>query len=87
LNFAQVPDSKTSETIAKPRLSLQMKPAEAIALAIKNEEDAINMYRILAEGSSDPEQKRLFLNLSNMEKGHKIQLEELYSSRSFPEIW
>ncbi|HPT68755.1 MAG TPA: ferritin family protein [Syntrophomonas sp.] len=87
LNFTQVPDYKVSESVAKPKLSLQMKPADAIALAMKNEEDAMNMYKDLADSSSDQEQKKLFMNLSNMEKGHKTQLEDLYTNMAFPEVW
>ncbi|NLV22773.1 MAG: ferritin family protein [Syntrophomonadaceae bacterium] len=87
LNFAELPDYKVSETVAKPKLSLQMKPVDAIALAMKNEEEAMNMYKDLADSSTDAEQKKLFMNLSNMEKGHKAQLEDIYTNMAFPETW
>ena len=87
LNFTQVPDYKVSETVDRPKLSLQMKPVDAIALAMKNEEDAMQMYKDLADNSSDEEQKKLFMNLSNMEKGHKVQLEDIYTNMAFPEAW
>jgi rubrerythrin len=87
LSFIQIPDYKVSETVAKPKLSMQMKPADAIALAMKNEEEAMNMYKDLADSSSDKEQKNLFMNLSNMEKSHKAQLEDLYTNMAFPEVW
>lgn len=87
LNFTQVPDYKVSETVDRPKLSLQMKPVDAIALAMKNEEDAMQMYKDMADNSSDEEQKKLFMNLSNMEKGHKVQLEDIYTNMAFPEAW
>jgi rubrerythrin len=87
LSFIQIPDYKVSETVAKPKLSMQMKPADAIALAMKNEEEAMNMYKDLADSSSDKEQKNLFMNLSNKEKSHKAQLEDLYTNMAFPEVW
>lgn len=87
LSFNQVPDYKVSETVDRPKLSLQMKPVDAIALAMKNEEDAMNMYKNLADSSTDAEQKNLFMNLSNMEKGHKAKLEDLYTNMAFPEAW
>lgn len=87
LSFSQVPDYKISETIDRPKLSLSMKPVDAIALAMKNEEDAMRMYQNLADNSTDAEQKDLFMNLANMEKGHKAQLEDLYTNMAFPETW
>ena len=43
-----MPDYKVAETVDMPRLSLDMKPAEAIALAMKKEEEAMRMYLSLA---------------------------------------
>lgn len=80
-------DYKISETVQRPPLTLEMKPADAIALAMKNEEDAMNMYTALAENSSDPEQKGAFQSLAAMEKGHKAKLEDLYTNMAFPEVW
>lgn len=87
LNFADLPDYKVAETVDKPKLSLEMKPVDAIALAMKREEEAMEMYQDLASSSSDEEQKKLFMNLSVMEKGHKARLEDLYTNMAFPEVW
>ncbi|HPF19743.1 MAG TPA: ferritin family protein [Syntrophomonas sp.] len=87
LNFGALPDYKVSETVDKPKLSMQMKPVDAIALAMKNEEDAMKMYTDLANSSADAAQKKLFMNLANMEKGHKVQLEDIYTNMAFPEAW
>lgn len=80
-------DYKVSATVDKPKLSIGMKPADAIALAMKNEEEAMNMYAGLAVICTDKEQKELFESLARMEKGHKVRLEEMYTNMAFPEVW
>jgi len=87
MHFDATRDYKISETIKRPPLSLDMKPSDAIALAIKKEEDAMNMYSELANNSSDQGQKEVFQSLANMEKGHKARLEDIYTNMAFPEVW
>jgi len=87
LQFAEVTDYKVAETVDKPRLSLDMKPADAIGLAMKEEEEAMLMYQGLAGSSGSPEQREMFLALARMEKGHKAKLEDLYTNMAFPEVW
>ncbi|SPD75872.1 Rubrerythrin [uncultured Desulfobacterium sp.] len=86
-HFNESADYKVSETVDRPKLSLTMKPADAIGLAMKNEEDAMRLYAELANASSDSEQKEMFLSLSRMEQGHKTKLEDLYTNMAFPEVW
>lgn len=87
MHFADVTDYKVSETVDKPKLSITMKPSDAIALAMKEEEEAMLMYQSLADCSSSPDQKEMFIGLSKMEKGHKAKLENMYTSMAFPEAW
>ena len=87
MHFDVKKDYKISETVEKPRLSVDMKPSDAIALAMKNEEEAMNMYTELANCSSDQEQKKVFQALAKMEQGHKAKLEDTFSSMAFPEAW
>jgi len=87
LYFAEVTDYKVTETIEKPKPSVEMKPADAIGLAMKEEEEAMHMYRELANSSTNPDQKEMFLALSNMERSHKVKLEELYMTVGYPEVW
>ncbi len=87
MRFDEVEDYKVSETVDKPKLSMSMKPADALALAMKNEEEAMNMYAELAERSLDKEQKEMFGALARMEKGHKAKLENMYTSIAFIEVW
>ncbi|MHC1727113.1 MAG: ferritin family protein [Syntrophobacteraceae bacterium] len=87
LQFAAVSDYKVSETVDKPQLSISMKPADAIALAMKEEEEAMLMYQSLANSSANAEQKEMFASLAKMEKGHKAKLEETFTTMAFPEVW
>lgn len=80
-------DFKISETIDKPVLSIEMDFSDAIALAIKNEEEAMNMYKSLAKTCLNEKEKNLFLSLMNMEQMHKARLEEVYVNTAFGEVW
>ena len=80
-------DFKISETIDKPVLSVEMAFSDAIALAIKNEEEAMIMYENLAKACLNEKEKNLFLGLMNMEQMHKARLEEVYVNTAFGEVW
>lgn len=87
LSIDESKDYKVSATIDKPKLSVNMKPVDAIALAMKNEEEAMNMYTELAHICTDDREKDLFESLTRMERGHKFKLEEMYTNMAFPEVW
>jgi rubrerythrin len=87
MHFDETKDYKVSQSIEKPKLSLSMKPVDAIALAVKNEEEAMDMYTKMADCSTDAEQKKLFQSLANMEQGHKVRLEDIFTNMAFPEAW
>jgi rubrerythrin len=86
-HLADVADYHVSETAEKPKLSTEMKFADAVALAMKNEEEAMNMYAGLASASLNGQQKELFAELSKMEEMHKVRLEEIYVNASYGEVW
>jgi rubrerythrin len=87
MHFDESKDYKVSQSIEKPKLSLSMKPVDAIALAVKNEEEAMDMYTQMASCSTDAEQKKMFQSLANMEQGHKVKLEDTFTNMAFPEVW
>ncbi len=87
VTFEKVPDFHVSETVDVPPLSMDMKPADAIALAMKKEEAAMQQYTALADVCSDPDRKKLFLELAAMERGHKAKMESAFVDIGFPEIW
>ena len=87
LPFDETRDYKVSQTVESPRVSSDMKPADAFALAMKKEEEAMNQYNVLAEGCTDPEQAKTFRNLAAMEREHKFQMEKAFVESAFPEAW
>lgn len=87
MKFDEGKDYKISESVDKPKLSISMSPADAIGLAMKNEEEAMQMYSELAKASADKEQKEMFDSLARMEQGHKVKLEGLYTDMAYPEVW
>ena len=85
--FKESMDFKVSETVEAPELSFQMKPADAIALAMKKEEEAMYMYQDMADACDDPETKRTFEDLASMERGHKRKMEAAFVDVGYPEVW
>lgn len=80
-------DYDIASTIDKPELSTDMKFSDAIALAIKKEEEAMDMYKTLAGSSDDGEVQDLFLGLVDMERLHKTRLEEIWTTVGYSEVW
>ncbi len=87
LPFDEKRDYRVSEITEAPKVSPDMKPADAFALAMKKEEEAMNFYTKLAEGCTDPQQKNIFLELASMERQHKFQMEKAFVEAGFPEAW
>jgi len=78
-------DFKVAEATELPSLSIEMKPADALALAMKKEQQAVELYRSLAAASTDTGLKSIFENLAGMELGHKQRLESLFIDIGYPE--
>ena len=87
INLDSGTDYKVAETIDKPVLSVEMDFSDAIALAIKNEEEAMDMYSNLAEACLDDEEKDLFVGLEDMERMHKTRLEKIFLEVGYSEVW
>lgn len=85
--FDETRDFKVAETVDMPELSMDMKPAEAFAIAMKKEEEAMNQYTALADGCTDPDKKKVFLELAAMERGHKMKMEAAFVDVGYPEVW
>ncbi|MEK6193404.1 MAG: ferritin family protein [Deltaproteobacteria bacterium] len=85
--FDKKADYRVSETVDTPELSIDMKPADAIALAMKKEEEALVQYTALADECPDGEKKKIFLDLAAMERGHKRKMEDAFVDIGFPEVW
>jgi len=87
ISFARVQDFHVAETVQEPTLSLDLKPADAIALAMKKEETAMRHYAQLAEACKDMQQRRLFEELAAMEREHKARMERAFVDIGYPEVW
>lgn len=87
INIDVEADYKVSETVEKPPLSMDMSFADAIQLAMKNEEEAMDMYQQLADAVTDEKEKNIFIGLRDMEKMHKTKLEDIYVNAAFVEVW
>jgi len=87
LVFAKVIDYKISENVKKPEISGDMTFLDAVALAMKNEQDAMDMYNAMAAASQSIEQKKMFEALALMEKGNKAKLEDIYNNSAYVEVW
>jgi rubrerythrin len=87
LPFDEKRDYQVSRTTQTPEVSPAMKPADAFALAMKKEEEAMETYTRLAEGCTDDGQKNVFLRLASMEREHKLKMEKAFVDAGFPEAW
>lgn len=88
MKFINEKDYKVAETVEAPQtLSTDMAFKDAIALAMKKEQEAMEMYQQFADASEGAKQKETFLELAKMEKGHKVRLEGIYTDIAFIEVW
>ena len=87
IHFSESKDYKIVDALVTPPLNADLKPVEGIVIAIKNELEAMQMYTQLANVSTDAAQKKIFLELATMERGHKSKLEDIYTNMAFPEVW
>lgn len=58
IQFDEVKDYGVAQLLDKPDPTPEMKPADALALAVKNEEAAMNAYLQLAAASTDAKAKK-----------------------------
>lgn len=87
IELDELADYKIAEGIDKPELNVDMSFKDAVGLAIKSEEEAMDRYENLAKACVDKEQKELFLGLVKMEQTHKAKLEEIYTNVAYAEVW
>lgn len=85
--FSETRDYKVAETVAEPVLSMDMKPADAFALAMKKEEAAMKQYTAMAELCDDDGKRQVFLDLAAMERDHKLKMESAFTDVGYPEVW
>jgi len=85
--FPELPDHHIAETVEEPELSTDMKPVDAFALAMKKEQQSMELYSWMADTTADSRQKELLLELAAMEKSHKHRMEQAFVDVGYPEVW
>ena len=80
-------DYNLSQDIDRPRMTTEMDFRDAIKLAIKREEEAMQLYADIANSCLDKAEQDIFVGLSKMEKLHKTELEEIFLNVGFNEVW
>lgn len=74
----KIPNLKIVDYVEEEEFSPDMDYASALRLAMKREEHSVKLYNHMAEGTDDPELKRLFSVLAQEETKHKLRLETEY---------
>ena len=87
IEFQKVEDFGVAEEMDDIAITFEMSPKEAFQLAAKREQAAMEMYAKWAAGCESPELKRVFEELSEMERGHKKRIEDFFVNVAFPEAW
>jgi rubrerythrin len=85
--FSETRDYRVAETMDEPALSMDMKPADAFALAMKKEEAAMKQYSEMAALCDDEAKRQVFLDLAAMERDHKLKMESAFVDVGYPEVW
>jgi rubrerythrin len=84
---AMHPDEVGSLDIADSLIDIQphdnMDYSEVLAVAIRKENAAFNLYSKLAEAARDPKTRKIFLLLAQEEAKHKLALEIEYDLTTF----
>lgn len=84
---AEVIDYKITETQEEQELLINMKPADAIIIAMKREQQAAELYRAMAKSATTQSIKDALEGLANMEMGHKHKLENAFVDIGYPEVF
>jgi len=71
-------DLKISDYLTEEPPSEDMTFQDLLILAAKKEQEAVELYSKLAEGSDNEELKKLFNFLITQEKSHKLKIESEY---------
>ena len=87
VEFEKVTDYAVAEAEQIPDLTFDTSPADALQIAIKKEQAAMETYQRFADQCEDAETKKLYTELAAMERGHKARLEDLFVDTAYPETW
>ncbi len=75
------------EFFGTPEFTAELSPSEAFLLAAKKEKLAVEFYEKWAGMYPDGPERDLLLGLAQVERRHKLKVEELFTNAAFPEAW
>lgn len=81
------PDFNVADTADLPSITPDMRPVDAIAIAMRKEQQAMDLYHSLAARAADAKLKATFQSLAKMELGHKNRLEAMFVNTAYPEVF
>ncbi|MFI5329432.1 MAG: ferritin family protein [Desulfobaccales bacterium] len=82
-----VHDVHLAEHLQVPKITEDLSPKDALALAIKRSDGLCRFYQSLVELQPEGEIRRRLDYLARAESSHKEKLENLYDTVAFPEAW
>ena len=80
-------DYMIAETQEMPALSLELRPSDAIAIAMKREQLAAELYKAMSVSAVSQIEKQAFESLMLMELNHKHRLENAFVDIGYPEVF
>ena len=83
--IVNVPDLKIADFMDDVTVTADMDYQDILAVAMKREERAHNLYSTLASNTDDVELKKIFEVLAQEEAGHKLALEKEYDEHVLTE--
>ena len=83
----EVSDFHLAELLELPRLSTDLSPKDALALAVKRKEAAYNFYQKLASLQPEGEIRDFLHKMAMIKLEDKDKLEDLFDNVAFPEVW
>ncbi len=87
-----LPEGSTSggslvESFGTPEFTADLSPSDAFLLAAKKEKLAVEFYEKWAGMYPGGPERDLLLGLAEVERRHKLKVEEMFTNAAFPEAW
>jgi len=83
--IVNVPDLRIADFMDDTTITADMDYQDILAVAMKREEKAHNLYTALASNTDDAELRKVFELLAREEAGHKLALEKEYDEHVLTE--
>lgn len=81
----KIPDMKIAQYLVEVKFRKDMTYQEILTFAMKAEESAYKLYEAAAESVDDPKLKNVLKVFADVERGHKLRIEQLYEEHVLTE--